>query len=401
MSKNIKLVPFVPFKKQGTTITQSVLCDNLKLDCINATAGTTVVNSPSLKIYGSGWDTDDLVARKSGVVHEFIPTSDTGVYGSYYVRHYRDDVLVQTMFSCNTGGTIAANGGVFSGNGLFGSSGSTITPTLYSSIADGATAVGGAINTTNTLSTAGSKLFSFKNNNVEKAYVDYLGGLYLDSNLTIGTAFSVTKSTGQIVAGNMVSNTGLIGCSSSVANSVQLRGSIADGGTAVGVKLGNYNTLSAVGAKPVAIYSDNFTTEVANFDKDGFLTVGVATNYGNGKKEVLKTVQTTDATVTEIWTSPAVADNETYMVEVTVVGMESDGSDRNLYHIQGLFYRDGGNVTQQGSTISLATIESDADWDCDFTVDTVNQDINVVVTGEAATTINWKANVKYFKVTSS
>jgi hypothetical protein len=160
------------------------------------------------------------------------------------------------------------------------------------------------------------------------------------------------------------------------------------------------------------VWGDNFAMGAydakAGIDYSGMPEFGIATSYGGGIKSAIGTVQTTDATTTTIFTSPVVADNETYQFEAIVTGMKSDGSDRALYKLTGLFYRNGGNVTQEGATISLATIESDATWGagtlgtgCDFTLDTGNQKVLVRVEGLAATTINWKAVITYNKVTAS
>jgi len=46
-----------------------------------------------------------------------------------------------------------------------------------SGVADGASAIGHILNTTNALANAASKLASFQNNTTEKAYVDYLGNV--------------------------------------------------------------------------------------------------------------------------------------------------------------------------------------------------------------------------------
>ena len=108
------------------------------------------------------------------------------------------------------------------------------------------------------------------------------------------------------------------------------------------------------------------------------------------------TVQTTDATVTQATAIPVAVD-EVYSVEVDVVARENaTGADRAQYKLAGLFYRNtGGDVTQQGSTTSLSTIESDGTWDCNLTADTENQQIDIDVTGKAATTIDWVATIKF------
>jgi hypothetical protein len=105
-------------------------------------------------------------------------------------------------------------------------------------------------------------------------------------------------------------------------------------------------------------------------------------------------VQTTDATVTTCG-DVTLEDTAAYYIETTVIGRETDGTNRNLYHLEGLFYREGGNATQQGATTSITTVESDGAWACVFDVST--NDVRVRVTGAAAT-IDWKTTIKYIKV---
>ena len=129
-------------------------------------------------------------------------------------------------------------------------------------------------------------------------------------------------------------------------------------------------------------------------EENGNLIVGIKVN---GRRD--RYLQTTDATVTDI-DSLAVAEGEMFKVETEVVGRKSDGTDRAMYHLEGLFYRNtGGNVTQEGSTTSITTIESDATWNCALVADTGNQTIDVQVTGKAATTVNWNSTLKYIKQT--
>ena len=112
----------------------------------------------------------------------------------------------------------------------------------------------------------------------------------------------------------------------------------------------------------------------------------------------LAVLTTTGATVTDI-ASVYLLEGDVVYVEAQVVAAETDQSNRALYHRAGLFYRaTAGNVTQQGSTTALATIESDADWDLTLNADTTAQATDVRVTGKVATVINWKAIIKYMKV---
>ncbi len=54
-----------------------------------------------------------------------------------------------------------------------------------------ATAVGVVLNASTALTTAGAKLTSFQNNEIEKAYIDYLGGAYFDGEVETGNTISI------------------------------------------------------------------------------------------------------------------------------------------------------------------------------------------------------------------
>jgi hypothetical protein len=108
-------------------------------------------------------------------------------------------------------------------------------------------------------------------------------------------------------------------------------------------------------------------------------------------------VTTTDATVTTLL-SKTLTDEKVYRIEAQILARERDGSDRNSYHIQGLFYRTGaGNATQEGATVPVA-IESEALCACTF--DTNGNDVRVRVTGVAAETWDWQGVMEVFEAGS-
>lgn len=127
-------------------------------------------------------------------------------------------------------------------------------------------------------------------------------------------------------------------------------------------------------------------------------TIQPATNFYNGflpsevqmRQKVY--IQTTDGSASPLLKTK-VLDDSAIRVEVDCLGVKSDGSDRALFNKGALYYRDGGNVTLQGSTYNLfSAIESDATWGgLDFFAGT--SELNPRVTGKASTTINWSAEV--------
>lgn len=111
-------------------------------------------------------------------------------------------------------------------------------------------------------------------------------------------------------------------------------------------------------------------------------------------------VTTTDATVTDV-AAVAVAEGEMVMVEASVIGRKSDGSAFYSGKIVGTFYRNsGGNVTQIGAS-SLTGEVNESSWGgIDLAADTVNQEVDLHVTGLAGTTIAWVASLKVTKVSA-
>jgi len=85
-------------------------------------------------------------------------------------------------------------------------------------------------------------------------------------------------------------------------------------------------------------------------------------------------------------------------IEAIVTGTKSDQSSVGCAVISGLFYRaTGGDVTQQGGTEDRS-VQLSGTWDVTYSADTVNQEVDIVVTGAAATAITWKADVSYMVI---
>lgn len=138
------------------------------------------------------------------------------------------------------------------------------------------------------------------------------------------------------------------------------------------------------------IFMSDDTGEVECFDGTAFAVVGAsAWQLRSGT-----TLQTTDATATTI-DSFTLDDEETYMVQINVVGTKDDGTDRCGAIKTALLYRDGGVATIQG--VVHVTIEefSDSNWDIDITVN--SNDVRATVTGLAATTVNWICSMQFIE----
>ncbi|MFA4906276.1 MAG: tail fiber domain-containing protein [Candidatus Margulisiibacteriota bacterium] len=157
--------------------------------------------------------------------------------------------------------------------------------TLTGRINDGASAVGVILDNSTTLSTAGAKILSVRNNTTEKAAVGLNGevmagagtislpGISFLGDPNTGfynTADQINVTAGGNLAGYFAApgfySPGFIATS---GNPGTLRGQVADGGTAIATKFGNAAALTTAGAKIVSFYSDNLSTEKAYIDKDG------------------------------------------------------------------------------------------------------------------------------------
>jgi hypothetical protein len=101
--------------------------------------------------------------------------------------------------------------------------------------------------------------------------------------------------------------------------------------------------------------------------------------------------QTTDATVTTL-ASVAPGNTKAGRISVVVTAREATTQVVNIYSIQQSYETDGsGNVTLRGSPTVVAEDEDNAAWACALTVEIASPTvISVRVTGEAATTINWR-----------
>jgi hypothetical protein len=117
-------------------------------------------------------------------------------------------------------------------DGAFALTADSYSATIEGQEADGASAIGVIIDTAETYSTSGAKLFSVQNNADEKAYIQYDG------------TFVLTDT-----------------------SSATIEGQEADGATAVGVAINTAETYSTSGAKLLSV--QNNSSEKAYVTKDG------------------------------------------------------------------------------------------------------------------------------------
>lgn len=146
----------------------------------------------------------------------------------------------------------------------------------------------------------------------------------------------------------------------------------------------------------------NFTIEPINVPESNVAARVLVTNNllpGPGRKhEGLHKVTTTNATPATIWSYviPTGAGGE---VEVLVVGTSADGAKNIRYSFEAGFRRNGGGSSLSTGTANFTPVRS---WNPDAfatvpTADLSGNTLRVIVTGIAATTIDWVARVELIR----
>lgn len=127
------------------------------------------------------------------------------------------------------------------------------------------------------------------------------------------------------------------------------------------------------------------------FDENDAIRAGTL-KTGLTTERYTKNATTADATPIDL-DDIAVAEGEVIDVEANVMARKADGSERAIYHLEALFYRNAsGNVTREGNTASLFTRRSTPSISVELEPDTGNQTADIRITGLAAT-VKWEARV--------
>ena len=286
-----------------------------------------------------------------------------------------------------------------------------------SSEADGATAVAFDFDTTNALSTSGAKLFSLSNNATEIISLDKDGYVILPST---GQDFKVytTNGSNQLInvdsnAGNSIVAIGLNANITSFVNGAVAVGFASEanrGATALGVSttasgytsvaIGYHATASKNGS--IAITGGNYNGAKATHYAG--LAISGEEYATDGDNQFLlwqPSATTADATPAPLYMDEDgaanrmdVASGKLYAFEAHIVGVQSDGSDASYFVRRGIIANVGGTTALIGSVITSGTdIESNASTDVAITADDTNDALAITVTGIAAETWRWSANV--------
>ncbi len=125
---------------------------------------------------------------------------------------------------------------------------------------------------------------------------------------------------------------------------------------------------------------------------------------GRGQLELHLFNTTTDATPTELFRDGSslratLGTGVTAAFIVRVVGQKSDGSEVAHYTLEGTISNIAGTTALSGNTLLSTKTEDTAAWAVAVTADDTNDALVVTVTGAAATTIKWDAQVTLQVVT--
>ena len=275
-----------------------------------------------------------------------------------------------------------------------------------SEVADGASAVAFAYNTDNSYATSGAKLFSLKNYGTEVFYVNKDGITQMGSG---SNALIYVGSNGNFRANNTPTPPG--GLINSIAIGTLAAGhagSDADDSISLGANANDY--VNHTGSIAIGVASSAYESYAKTI---GYLGVGVhyqgfctpgESFSANGDNQCLlwqPAATTTDATPAVLYLDEdaatkrmTLAAGKLYAFEAHVVGIQSDGTDASYFTRKGIIANNSGTTALIGAVQTVGTdIESNASTDVAITADDSNDALQISVTGIAAETWRWSANV--------
>jgi polygalacturonase len=226
---------------------QSATTEKASIDKDGALVCAASVSAPTINVTG----TSGLVITGSTTTAVTLPAGSRLNWGSTNIEES------STVLTCGTtlaSSTMQARGG----DSLL----------LRGRQADGGSAVSTIIDSLVSLTTAGAKLVSVRNNTVEKLYVDKDGNIAAATDVGASLGVQARRWDNAFIRYFRDDNNNLrihgFGASDQPGT---LLGAVTGASTAL--KFGNTTSLSTAGAKIASFYSDNVTTEKLYVDKDG------------------------------------------------------------------------------------------------------------------------------------
>lgn len=226
---------------------------------INGTpiSGTSAVDSTLLD-----WSTDRYIAYASKGAGGELYTGTTNPDQTTRLN-YNGYLYATNIYAIGGAavGVLTGNHILFSTTAISIKSNADVYADLTPSVADGATAIAYTFDTANTLSTSGAKLVSFKNNGVEKAYLNYDGYFYATVIFSASDIVSGSTASSHIIETNTT-----ISFKNSSTYYAILNPSIANTGSNVAYIL---DTANALTGSTLLLSLRNQTTQKFAVNKDG------------------------------------------------------------------------------------------------------------------------------------
>ncbi len=114
-------------------------------------------------------------------------------------------------------------------------------------------------------------------------------------------------------------------------------------------------------------------------------------SFGNGTSIETATANTTNGTVTTVW-SKVLADSTVYELDITLVGRRTDVAGRAVYRRRVVVYQEAASVTVGTPDVIGTDLESTAGYD--VTIDNSTTTLRVRATGNTGHAITWTATVR-------
>lgn len=211
------------------------------------------------------------------------------------------------------------------------------------------------------------------------------------------SANAASTNTVSIGSGSSTSGTGAIGIggSAGATNSVALGAASSVGSKAGGVAVGYQSLCDFIGE--IAFGTGNFSS--AGDAKVSYVPMLMTTT--NATPTEMSTMAGANATAPT--NRIILTNNSTYIFDCQIVARQSTtGTDYAAFQLTFLITREANAAATAlvGTPVatSIAATAGAATWTCGVTADTTNGRPNISVTGAAATTIRWVANIRMTKV---
>ncbi len=248
--------------------------------------------------------------------------------------------------------------------------------------------IGGGESNSITAGNRGAILSGFQNS-VAASQATVAGG----QNNTIGAS-----ATGSVIIG---SSGGSVAASATYSAIICGFNGVIASGVTIGAGIFCSDASQIAANNGVAIGGSNLRVR-----RTGQVSWGAQFVLGDGQaSHVVAQGQTTNATPTSIYTRSGagtrllIENNTTVAFSILVCARRTDVvGEAAAYRLEGLIANNAGTTALVGAVTKTVLAESDATWDANAVADNTNDALDLQVTGAAAKTIKWAANVTLVEV---